>query len=550
MLDIFSNAVNRIDVCGGSKFPHKFISYKTVAQIIRFVSQKGNIRQRFVFEITTDNLIYCKELTKIVELRHIDEIEANFAINDCEYMGSVTLNDPQQAIYSNIKEVVEQQQSIFEAVWKKAIPAEEKICELEQGREAQFLEVITDSKKATDVYIELSKSIQNEALVLFANNRAILRAAKLGVLNNLMEASVKKGAQIKIIFPISEINSHVVKQITEKAPDIKILNGGTSHSGLLIVDNKKLLRFELKQPEAEDFTQAIGFVSYSNSKVNVYSSRSFFELLWNEYKRFEALKKSDKMKDEFINIAAHELRTPIQPILGISQVLYSKIKDKEQLELLDVILRNAKRLQRLTEDILDVTKIESQAMVLKKEAFNLNEIISTAIQDITSEIQKTNPGRIKVLYFPEGDFYVEADRTRLTQVIWNLLTNAAKFTKEGYIAVSVRKKQEDPEQQNEEKNNGYVIISVKDTGCGIDSEISPKLFTKFASKSFSGTGLGLYISRSIIEAHGGNIWAANNNDEFNKKEAGATFTFTMPIIAKSQQRQLTQLGLRRVDRVD
>ena len=518
--------------------------------MIRLVSQKRNLRQRFVFEITTQNLVYCKELTKIVELRHIDEIEANFAINDCEYMGSITFNEPQQAIYSNIKEVIEQQKSIFEALWKKATPAQEKIRELEQGREPQFLEVITDSKKATDVYIELSKSIQNEALVLFANSKAILRADKLGVLNNLMEASVKKGAQIKIIFPISEINSHVVKHITEKAPDIKILDGGSSHSGLLIVDNKKLLRFELKEPEAEDFTQAVGFVSYSNSKVNVYSSRSFFELLWNEYNRFEALKKSDKMKDEFINIAAHELRTPIQPILGISQVLSCKIKDKEQLELLDVILRNAKRLQRLTEDILDVTKIESQTMILKKEALNLNEIISTAIQDITNEIHKTKPGRLKVLYFPDGDIFVEADRTRITQVIWNLLSNAAKFTKEGYITVSARKKQEVPGQQNEQKYNRYVIITVKDTGCGIDSEILPKLFTKFASKSFSGTGLGLYISRSIIEAHGGQIWAANNRNEFNGKEAGATFTFTMPIITKSEQRQLTQADMKRMDRVN
>jgi two-component system, OmpR family, sensor histidine kinase VicK len=542
--------VNTIDVCGNSKFPQNFISYKTVEETIRLISQKRNLRQRFVIEITTQNLVYCKELTKIVELRHLDEIEANFAINDCEYMGSITFNEPQQAIYSNIKEVVEQQKSIFEALWKKATSAQEKIYELEQGRESQFLEVITDSKEATDVYIELSKSIQKEALVLFANSKAILRADKLGVLNNLMEASVKKGAQIKIIFPISEINSHVVKHITEKAPDIKILDGGSSHSGLLIVDNKKLLRFELKEPGAEDFTQAIGFVSYSNSKVNVYSSRSFFELLWNEYNRFEALKKSDKMKDEFINIAAHELRTPIQPILGISQVLSCKIKDKEQLELLDVILRNAKRLQRLTEDILDVTKIESQAMILKKEALNLNEIISAAIQDITNEIQKTKLGRLKVLYFPDGDIFVEADRTRITQVIWNLLTNAAKFTKEGYITVSARKKQEDPGQQNAEKYNGYVIITVKDTGCGIDSEILPKLFTKFASKSFSGTGLGLYISRSIIEAHGGKIWAANNKNEFNDKEAGATFAFMMPIITKSEQRQLTQSDMKRMDRVN
>jgi signal transduction histidine kinase len=240
--------------------------------------------------------------------------------------------------------------------------------------------------------------------------------------------------------------------------------------------------------------------------------------------QYDKLKEADKAQKEFINVAAHELRTPIQPVLGLSDILYSKIKDSKQRELLDVISRNAKRLQRLSEDILDVTRIESQSLILNKEIFNLNDVITNAIQDHKNEIEKTN-GNLKLLYETNNDednnIFVEADRIRLSQVISNLIRNAIKFTKEGIILITARK--------DNSNNNNQVIISVKDTGSGIDPEILPRLFTKFATKSFEGTGLGLFISKSIIEDHGGRIWAENNADG-----KGATFSFSIPIISAQQ----------------
>jgi signal transduction histidine kinase len=237
-------------------------------------------------------------------------------------------------------------------------------------------------------------------------------------------------------------------------------------------------------------------------------------------KAHQQLKIHDKMQREFINIAAHELRTPIQPIIGLTEVVRSKIKDKQLDELQGVIIRNAKRLERLTEDILDVTKIESQSLKLNKEQFNLNDVITNAIDDITTNkgffgSEKNNA--IKILYQPQ-DIFVQADEGRISQVIYNLLDNAIKFTKEkeGGITIIVQKKEED---------NDQVIISIKDTGEGIDPEISSRLFTKFATKSKrGGTGLGLFISKSIIEAHGGRIWAENNRDDI-----GATFYFSLPL---------------------
>ena len=245
--------------------------------------------------------------------------------------------------------------------------------------------------------------------------------------------------------------------------------------------------------------------------------------------QYDKLKEADKAQREFINVAAHELRTPIQPVLSLSDILHSKIKDSKQRELLDVVIRNAKRLQRLSEDILDVTRIESQSLILNKEKFNLNDVISNAIQDHKNEIEKTN-GNLKLLYksndYEDDNIFVEADRTRLSQVISNLIRNAIKFTKEGIILITARK---DNSNNNDNDNNNQVIISVKDTGSGIDPEILPRLFSKFATKSFEGTGLGLFISKSIIEDHGGRIWAENNADG-----KGATFSFSIPIISARQ----------------
>jgi signal transduction histidine kinase len=226
----------------------------------------------------------------------------------------------------------------------------------------------------------------------------------------------------------------------------------------------------------------------------------------------EELKNKNRLMDEFINIAAHELRTPIQPILGLTGILQSKANDPEQRELLDVTLRNAKRLQRLTENILDVTKIESQSLKLDKEQFNLNENILNVIKDVKSQIP--SPDKLKILYSELlKPVYIEGDKLRLYQVIANLLRNAIKFTKEGTISIST-----------DMKDNTEVTITIKDTGAGIHPEILPKLFTKFATKSDMGTGLGLYISKVIVEAHAGRIWAENNSDG-----KGATFAFTLPL---------------------
>jgi signal transduction histidine kinase len=220
----------------------------------------------------------------------------------------------------------------------------------------------------------------------------------------------------------------------------------------------------------------------------------------------EQLKVHDRMQQDFINMAAHELRTPIQPLLLASSELTLRMPNEETIS---VIFRNANKLKDLANAILDVARIDSNSLQLHKERINLDKIIKSTLQ----EFKRSCGNAIAIQYEPKSVF-LEADKDRITQVISNLLSNAVKFTKEGTISVSVK-----------EGFNNQIIVSVADTGQGIDPEIVPRLFTRFATKSFDGTGLGLFISKKIVEAHGGKIWAENNHDG----KQGATFSFSLPI---------------------
>lgn len=231
----------------------------------------------------------------------------------------------------------------------------------------------------------------------------------------------------------------------------------------------------------------------------------------------------DKMQKEFINIAAHELRTPIMPILGDAVYLEKQFElgkkevvvDKEQVS---SIIRNAKRLKRLASDILDITKIESQSLKLNKEKFNIKDVVLSSISDIKAQITSSNPEQLNnlhIIYNPK-DISVFADKNRITQVIFNLLSNSLKFTENGTITI------ESYLEKDKAKDIEYVVVNITDSGQGIDPEILPRLFTKFVSKSFEGTGLGLFISKSIVHSHNGEIWAYNNPGN------GATFCFKIP----------------------
>jgi signal transduction histidine kinase len=337
---------------------------------------------------------------------------------------------------------------------------------------------------------------------------------------------------LQIVTPTSQIYSRISDVLfTDRIKMFSLIAGTTAAIAILII-----FLIKWNSTLGNEVKRRTGELNVSNQKL--YSKTAELkgtnESLIESNKKLESANKQleshDKMQKDFINVAAHELRTPIQPILGLAQVLRSR-RDKdnnnskemaEEVYLLDVMIRNARRLQRLAEDILDVTKIESHSLILRKERFNLIDLMSEVIQDIRNQI---NNGKVKLIHQFDKDFiFVEADRSRISQVVYNLLSNSLKFTEEGTISVVV------------EEKDSHATISIKDAGTGIDSEIFPRLFSKFASKSFEGTGLGLFISKSIIEDHGGKIWAENNVDG-----KGATFSFSLPLIEEEELKNIYRM---------
>ena len=549
-LQFTSNAENKIDACVDHTRPSLILELKELKKAFH-VARKRGIKLRCVTEITAENVSFCKELSPTIvdELRHLDDIKGNFYLSEREYIAPAALHEKgkpsSQIIYSNMKEIVEEQQYIFDTLWNKSISAVDKIKEIEQGIEPEYFRVINDNEEATNILIDLAKNAQNEILFLLPNDKALTRIDRLGIIDYLVgkcNEEIKEGMiQVKIICPLSDTNLNIVNRILQNTTgisnNIRIVNGSDSSFGMIIVDNTKFLKAELREPEAEQFSEAIGLTFYSNSKPSVESYKLFFELLWNERTTNEQFKLNDKMQKEFINIAAHELRTPAQSVLGYAELiredaLHRQSNIGESIEAIEAIYRNAERLQRLTNEILDVSRIESQTLNLDKEVFNLDDLLLRIVEDYKSHIRKDNLKISKkkgVMQLSKNtsqksnsDLMVEADRDRIDQAVSNLLNNAIKFTskKGGTISVIAEKRNGSKDDNQEE-----VVVNVVDTGEGIHHEMIPRLFTKFASKSNSGTGLGLYISKSIVESHGGRIWAENNPDG-----KGATFSFSLPII--------------------
>ena len=552
--EFFSTNSKKFDVCAGSATTP--IAMTIFRDAYEDMKSKGT-KIRWVTDITKDNLTHCKDLMQYAEVRHISSLNENFRVSETECIVATTTNEVfpiPKLNYSISKEIVVQQQYIFEALWAKAVPAEHRIREVEQGIEPQKIEVVYDEQQALELYQWLIMSAEKEIKVVFPTTNALIRQDKAGILFLLQEAAAIKKCQVKVLVPNDELIRNFISNYNSSGISTRFVDQQESgRATILIVDNKVSLMMELKDDSKKTFHEAIGLSTYSNSKAGVLSYVSMFESLWKQTELYEKLKGNEKMQREFINIAAHELRTPVVPILNLSELLYSdangqqrQIQEEEQKEMLQVILRNANRLHQLTEHILDVTRIESHTLQIRKERFNLNDVILNIIEDYRKRTANaSNNGNVKLMYEPANSSassnssdnrnsssritWAEADRQRLIQVISNLLNNAIKFTQEGTVTIStsIRKNANQDDEVKEE-----VVIAIKDTGTGVDPELMPRLFTKFATKSYQGTGLGLFISKSIIEAHGGKIWAENNNgnDDSGTKHNGATFYFTLPVM--------------------
>lgn len=522
---------NELATCltsGGIHYSHKY--YFDIKKKLLEKQKRGEHKGiRYITYIDHQNLKLVKLYLEYgIQIKHVENLPPlSFGVSDKKVAVTIEKMENgklvQSLLVSNEPTYLKHFSSVFQELWQNGIEAVERIKEIDEGIEAAKIVILRNPEEAVKLSRQLVKSAKHEVLRIYPSFNGFRRQIRMGALHLFREALDRNTRiSIRILVPADETQiEHITKEIELALPKLNIRRLDKSlqtQIGVIVVDRKESMIIELKDDTKEKYSDAAGLAAYSNSKPIALSYASIFETLWKQGELYEQLKAYNMMQREFINIAAHELRTPVQPILGLSQVLLSKKDDKGYSEkLLHVINRNAERLQQLIEDILDVTKIESQSMHLKNERFSLNDLIFSVISECKSQI-KREQNHIKISFLPRENISIEGDKGRISQVLSNLLSNAVKFTKEnGSVVISTERKKE--------SDRFFVVVSIKDTGTGIDPVILPRLFTKFASRSEKGgTGLGLYISKSIIDAHRGEIWSENN-----AKGKGATFYFSLPL---------------------
>ncbi len=388
------------------------------------------------------------------------------------------------------------------------------------------IKTLKEPRKIQVTTLRLIKCARKEILGIFSTCNAFHRQERAGALELSTHIAKKYNVRIRILTPFDDKISQMAQLSSEENGIIirDLDQASRTKVSLLVVDRRFSLAVELKDDAKDNSLEAIGLATYSNSPATVLSYAAIFESLWLQKDLYEKLKVHESLQNEFMSMAAHELRTPVQPMLALSQHLLSNpdIDSKQREQYLDIIVRNAFRLKNLTENILDITRIETNSLKLNMKVFDFNEIVLKCKQD--AEVKLDN--KIKVhLIIPkniEGANFVKGDPIRLSQVMANLLNNSIKFTQVGEVFIILRK------ESGPGGGGGgghFLLVQIKDTGSGIDPGIIGALFSKFVSKCASGTGLGLYISKAIVEAHGGSIWGENNS-----KSKGASFFFKLPIV--------------------
>jgi sugar-specific transcriptional regulator TrmB len=283
---LFPGVKERIDCCADSNAPYSHFMLKPVRDGYIQLKNRG-IKVRFITEITKENLNYSKELMKIVELRHLDGIKGNFGISDgVEYRASPTSKQeetPSEYIISTMKSFVEQQQYFFETLWNKAIPAKQRIKEIEEGAKREFVETIRDPSEIQKISFDLIKKAEDEILILFSTANAFRRQEKAGALELLKEAAKLRGVKVRILVPIDKNNTanERIQQMKDAGIDIRAIKSILQNKlSTLVVDQSLCLTVELKDDTSEASDEAIGLATYSNSEATVFSYASIFENLW------------------------------------------------------------------------------------------------------------------------------------------------------------------------------------------------------------------------------------------------------------------------------
>ena len=536
IVNTISAAEKSLSILGDSKSLNFLLS----EQIRKAIQDAKNrqVRIRYITEINTENLSSCKDIMKLTEVRHLDKIIGNYILTDKEYIGLPEAGDFLSNRNQNDNcQSVSMQNYLFDNLWNNATTQHDKTTSLEIGLEAEEVKIISDASQVREAYFNLIESAKFEISLIIATPNALKRNYKEGIISKLIEASETRNVNVYLAIPTYD-NDKLHIDIFQSGQleknykfQMKFIAPVTTQTHkikttFLIVDKKIVFIKDVKDDIKDNFIEAVGYATLHTSKSRAESYNFIFDTVWRQADLYESLKQANKnllysyqkleehdaMEKEFVNLAAHELRTPSQSIIGYSEMLRDSPERNKRYE--EAILRNAERLHSLVTNMLSIARIESQTMKLNKTNFDLNTKIENVINDVTQQFELEVEDKVRIEFKPSDKINIFADKEKLFQVFANLLSNALKFTNKGVINITVRR--------HEEADRAIVIIS--DSGSGIDPDIIPHLFSKFKTKSEKGLGLGLYISKSIVDAHHGKIEAYNNPNS-----KGATFVVTLPL---------------------
>jgi two-component system, OmpR family, sensor histidine kinase VicK len=552
-ISFLNNTKERMDVLIDESGPSLIIKYDAYKdKYVKLLNRGAKIR--FITEITKDNIQYCKELSNIVsELRHLDGLKGSISVNESEFIGSTTWREEQllnPVTYSNEKEVVEQQQYIFDTFWKNAIPFEQRKREIEEGIVPEVIETSNDHKDFQNRVFSLLNSANNEILVLFSTSNAFHRQANAGSLQKIKEIrDIKPWISIKILTPKDIEIEKIADELANSNFSIRFIEP-LSKVSILIIDRKYSLVAEVKDDTKELFIDAVGFVTYSNSTPTVLSYAAIFDGLWSyidlskqfthvnkklerqeadlknqidqktqyllkinknleklnqEYATKEkelnmankSLLETDRFKNEFISMISHELRTPLVPIKGYTQMLLKTEKfgelNEKQKKAIKAIYRNVIKQELLVEDILDCTKLEIGKLNLSKKEITISNLFANIINDSKSIAEEKQVSIVAEIKTKSTTNTIYCDEKRIEQVFLNLIKNSIDFVPEkgGQIILSVEDEkqleEEDKEEEEDNKTTRYKIFTVKDNGRGIPRDKVGNLFKKFYQIDTSAT---------------------------------------------------------------
>ncbi|HEV2138185.1 MAG TPA: HAMP domain-containing sensor histidine kinase [Nitrososphaerales archaeon] len=497
------------------------------------VAEKNKSEQGGVRWVTSigneDAAVVSKCLRMGIQIRHTSRLPPlSFECSTNALVASIQKEgqglETQNVLLSTEPAYVTHFRLVFEEIWKNGVDGKKRLDEIQKGLESSNVEIIQNAHESMKTAWQMAKSAK-EILMLFSTPQAFIRQVNSDGVDKMREALGNTQTKVKLLVPEDESILAMLEGVRESLPkvEIRLMNKSLKTKiSILIIDRSKTMVFETKDDSREDLYESLGITAFTESKSLGESFAVIFDGIWKQTELYEQLEMHDRMQRDFVNIAAHELRTPVQAIINYAELAKNYQEDRE--EYYRKLLKSVLRLHKITEDILDAARIESKTLHLSKEVFVLNEVLKSAMDEQKQAAAKKHLD----LHLEQPEpVYIFGDKTRISQVMANLLINAVKFTEEGSVTVTA----------NLDKRAGKVAIRVTDTGIGIDKSLMPHLFARFMAKSQSGTGLGLFISKNIIEEHGGRIWV-----EKSEVGKGSTFSFELPVSTTIEARSRTPVA--------